>query len=472
MNETLIIEGRQYISSRRAAEIAEYSNDYVGQLCRAGKLICKMVGRFWYVDESSILRHKKESIKPSQTIFKKIDPSAHSDEGISTIVELKPAYGRGPSFVMRKTLTVNRHETDEAEAFSSAVKNVVVIPASRSEAKAQAGIQGQPLPTLPSIEGRARVGLRFRGDDKIGLEKAVVSVTPRSDLSKIGRTSVPIIPPPPAWKFTYLPTPAERFKSAIRSPYALLAPTLFAIIFIVSMTATGNGRLHPEQMLADVSSGVSSLENVSSANVESVASAVQSLPQAVLQSIESVATGAGRALASAWSSLSSEASGLASNAMSLLSSNGSERTSNGLAANGANGANGTNAVNASSAGTDSDADTDGGAPADSAGTDASADVAASGNAEEPAASSVIPPSENGKVTAEHGGLVVMPSEGSSTDQAKLEKSIQNSFSDTVVVRPNADGTTGVIQPVFRTVAGHDFLYVLVPVKATSTSAVN
>jgi hypothetical protein len=150
--------------------------------------------------------------------------------------------------------------------------------------------------------------------------------------------------------------------------------------------------------------------------------------------------GAGDALASAWSTLSSKVSDLASNAISLVSSQGSRQPSGGSVMNEA--------------------------------TDTAAGSSADQMIEEPSLSSVVPSVEQGRVTAEHGGVVVMPSTGSSTDVAKLEKSIQNSFSDTVVVRPNADGTTGVIQPVFRTVAGHDFLYVLVPVKATSTSAVN
>jgi hypothetical protein len=70
----------------------------------------------------------------------------------------------------------------------------------------------------------------------------------------------------------------------------------------------------------------------------------------------------------------------------------------------------------------------------------------------------------------HAGLVVVPSQGSTTD-AKLTNTIVNSFSDNVTVTPGADGTTGVIKPQFRTVDGHDYLYVLVPVKtATSSSA--
>jgi hypothetical protein len=58
MKDIFIIEGKKYISSRRASEMSEYSSDYIGQLCRANKLDCKMVGRAWFVTEESIHLHK------------------------------------------------------------------------------------------------------------------------------------------------------------------------------------------------------------------------------------------------------------------------------------------------------------------------------------------------------------------------------------------------------------------------------
>ncbi len=59
MNNNLIFEGKKYISSRRASDISGYSSDYIGQLCRAEKIDCRMVGRSWYVTEESLLSHKK-----------------------------------------------------------------------------------------------------------------------------------------------------------------------------------------------------------------------------------------------------------------------------------------------------------------------------------------------------------------------------------------------------------------------------
>ncbi len=58
MKDSFIFEGKKYISARRASEISDYASDYVGQLCRAGKLDCRMIGRSWFVTEESIHLHK------------------------------------------------------------------------------------------------------------------------------------------------------------------------------------------------------------------------------------------------------------------------------------------------------------------------------------------------------------------------------------------------------------------------------
>lgn len=58
MKDSFIIEGKKYISSKRASAISDYASDYIGQLCRANKLDCRMIGRSWFVTEESIHLHK------------------------------------------------------------------------------------------------------------------------------------------------------------------------------------------------------------------------------------------------------------------------------------------------------------------------------------------------------------------------------------------------------------------------------
>lgn len=66
MKDTLILEHKIFISAKRAVQISGYTSDYVGQLCREGKLECKMVGKSWFLTEESLLNYrlstKQESV--------------------------------------------------------------------------------------------------------------------------------------------------------------------------------------------------------------------------------------------------------------------------------------------------------------------------------------------------------------------------------------------------------------------------
>ena len=61
------------------------------------------------------------------------------------------------------------------------------------------------------------------------------------------------------------------------------------------------------------------------------------------------------------------------------------------------------------------------------------------------------------------GMVVLPSFGAEADM-RMAEYLQNVFSDEVIMTPDEDmAGKGIIQPVFRTTVGKDYLYVLVPV---------
>jgi hypothetical protein len=57
MNE-LTLDGKTYVSSKRAAEMTGYAKDYVGQMCREGRVEARLVGRNWYVLKSGIEKHR------------------------------------------------------------------------------------------------------------------------------------------------------------------------------------------------------------------------------------------------------------------------------------------------------------------------------------------------------------------------------------------------------------------------------
>jgi hypothetical protein len=58
MTHDLTIDGLLYISSKRASELTGYTQDYIGQLARTGKVIARRVGGLWYVLQESISGHK------------------------------------------------------------------------------------------------------------------------------------------------------------------------------------------------------------------------------------------------------------------------------------------------------------------------------------------------------------------------------------------------------------------------------
>ena len=61
--DELMISGRRFLSSLRAAREHGYHSDYIGQLIRGGKVKGQKVGRAWYVDAESLTTYLgKESL--------------------------------------------------------------------------------------------------------------------------------------------------------------------------------------------------------------------------------------------------------------------------------------------------------------------------------------------------------------------------------------------------------------------------
>ena len=69
--DEIIIEEKKYVSSKQAAKITGYAKDYIGQLCREGRVPARLVGRSWYVLESAIQDHRfgnQEAEEPKETV--------------------------------------------------------------------------------------------------------------------------------------------------------------------------------------------------------------------------------------------------------------------------------------------------------------------------------------------------------------------------------------------------------------------
>jgi hypothetical protein len=91
--ETLEHNGVTYVKVSVLAKRFNYTTDYIGQLCRQGKVEAKLVGRSWFVRESSLLEHGSDRLKNTRPneILSKINAKSLSDsEGMSTRVNIFP----------------------------------------------------------------------------------------------------------------------------------------------------------------------------------------------------------------------------------------------------------------------------------------------------------------------------------------------------------------------------------------------
>jgi len=65
--DTITLEGSVYTKLSVLAKKYNYTTDYIGQLCRSGKLDAQLVGRSWYATESSLKVHKHGHTTASAT---------------------------------------------------------------------------------------------------------------------------------------------------------------------------------------------------------------------------------------------------------------------------------------------------------------------------------------------------------------------------------------------------------------------
>jgi hypothetical protein len=95
--EEILIGEKKYISSKQAAKATGYAKDYIGQLCREGRVPARLVGRSWYVLESAIHDHRfgepvseKNEIEAISPIFQKTwEPPRYEASPVELLPDVK-----------------------------------------------------------------------------------------------------------------------------------------------------------------------------------------------------------------------------------------------------------------------------------------------------------------------------------------------------------------------------------------------
>jgi hypothetical protein len=74
MSDEIVVEGNEYISSKRASQLSGYAQDYIGQLARSGQIEAKRIGGLWYVSMESLESYKNvaDAYKPQPPPYKDV----------------------------------------------------------------------------------------------------------------------------------------------------------------------------------------------------------------------------------------------------------------------------------------------------------------------------------------------------------------------------------------------------------------
>lgn len=112
--DELVIGEKKYISSKQAAKATGYAKDYVGQLCREGRVPARLVGRSWYVLESAIHDHRFADQKEASTSGKNKKSTIGTTAGTPSSAWESPRYEASDTEVLPSVNRL-REESEQGE---------------------------------------------------------------------------------------------------------------------------------------------------------------------------------------------------------------------------------------------------------------------------------------------------------------------------------------------------------------------
>ena len=83
MTSEIHVDGTKYVTSKVAAREVGYSQDYVGQLARAGEVLAERSGGLWYVNLESLRAHKAHSGEPSKKPLREASRGSRNDSVVT-----------------------------------------------------------------------------------------------------------------------------------------------------------------------------------------------------------------------------------------------------------------------------------------------------------------------------------------------------------------------------------------------------
>ena|GEM_PF-1248021 len=426
MKDSFILEGKKYISARRASEISEYAPDYIGQLCRAKKLDFQMIGRSWFVTEESLRRHQEEvqvdkaNRKRSKIVDGEMDNlntptgknyistkraseiTGYSADYIGQLCRAKKLdfkiVGRS-YFVTEESIRNHQQGVQGEEANRNRINNLkgsrnglndgtdTEIPATKAEVNPNK-VEVLALLAAPTASNMVE---SIMNDIESAVENSS-SFTRPVPIQSIGKSMVDTIAQTVLDRQNEVvayPTDRNFIQSAVTRRLARrILNSSIAVCLIIGLFLGGDYLLNPP---------------ITDSNGQTVGYTAN-IFDAARSAVNYIGGGF--------------------NSLLALFGHGKEV-----------------AMNQSS----------------------QTNAAVSGSEANNPGGSALPPTGNGDESNSQG-VAILPSSGSQNSDDAAKKKIQSTFSDQVEVHPDVSGTTGVITPVFKQSTGKGFIYVMVPIK--------
>ncbi|MFW6210402.1 MAG: hypothetical protein ACOC4E_02855 [Patescibacteria group bacterium] len=149
--DTVVLDGVQYLKVAVAAKQFDYTPDYLGQLCRAGKLDARLVGRTWFVNPESVAEHKA---------------GTYRGEKEASAAEQR-AQPRSGTHVSQATDS----KEDEHDVRNNKIKQAISAPPAKQQKRTVASpVKNKTVKTISSFQERlhqygATTGTRYEPDE-------------------------------------------------------------------------------------------------------------------------------------------------------------------------------------------------------------------------------------------------------------------------------------------------------------------
>ena len=207
MADELTIEGKAYISSKRASELSGYVQDYIGQLARASFIDARRIGGLWYVSLESLENYKKNAETIKTVAPQRIDRQENT-ETIVTLSGIEYVSASRASQLSRynqdyigqlarggKILSMligNRWYVDRKALFSHKEEKDALLAAVQADS---VGIHG-PQTRLRESQNPAYAWdfelMEYKKDQESDLIPSIREVTPEEKVPEVERTPIPI----------------------------------------------------------------------------------------------------------------------------------------------------------------------------------------------------------------------------------------------------------------------------------------